>query len=431
MIVTPDSSPPLKLNDAVLHEWQDAVNGLARTLRVPTVSITRHAPPFFEIVCTSQSNNNPLSPGGYHPCENSYCEAVIRSGEILRVPDATKSKRWENAPGVKSGVLSYLGLPVFMPDGKAFGTFFIMHTKANSLPDESEKLLRQFKGTLESHLASLLQAPKTNTEKFITAITKKKAEKTLEEYQNRIEELETSNHRLKISMEDLKRSNQDLKEFAFLAAHDLQEPLRKIKTLGSFIQKHSENLDEKCQGYFDRMIKASTRMQHFIDDLLKLAQVTKQIRQRQKTDLNNLLQDVLLDLEDRITSTCAEIQVGELPLLSADAVQMKQLFQNLLSNSLKFHRKGIAPAIKVSSQLSSNGHVEIIVEDNGIGICPEHNERIFRPFERLHGRDEYEGSGMGLAMCQKIVSRHGWEIKVEGIPDQGTKIVLSIPLEQT
>jgi light-regulated signal transduction histidine kinase (bacteriophytochrome) len=319
-----------------------------------------------------------------------------------------------------------------MPDGKVFGTFFIAHTKTNSLPDESEKLLRQFKQIIESNLASLLQAPKTNTKKFMTAITKQeKTGKMLKEYRNRIEELERSNQRLKISMEGLKRSNRDLEEFAFLASHDLQEPLRKIRTLSTFIKSHSENLDEKCKDYFSRMIKASARMQSFIDDLLQLARVTGQTRQPQKTDLNNLLQDVLVDLEDRITSTCAEIQIGKLPVLSADAIQTKQLFQNLLSNSLKFHQKGVAPVIKVSSQLSSSGNMEIVVEDNGIGIRPEHKERIFKPFERLHGRDEYEGSGMGLAMCQKIVSLHGWEIEVEGIPDQGTKVLISIPSEQT
>lgn len=551
MFETPNSIPSVKLSTEVLHEWQDSVDALAKTLKVPSVSITRHTPPFFEIVCASQADKNPFSSGSYQPCEDSYCEEVIRSGKTLNIPDATKSNRWENSPSLKNGLLSYLGLPVFMPDGKAFGTFFIAHTKTNSFPDESEKLLQQFKGTIESHLASLLQTPQINTaddetksanrtlltlisnlpgivyrcandpdwtveyihgdclnltgysnediehnrkislaglihpadknrvwdkikkdlknkepfeltyriisaggqekwvweqgcgifsekgelqalEGFITEITEQKnAEIELEKHKNRIEELERSNRQFIVSAEALKRSNRELEQFAFLACHDLQEPLRKIKTLGSFIQDRSENLDEEGSDYLTRLIKSTGRMQNFITDLLKFARVTGQTRQHQKINLNDIFQDVLLDLEDRITSTHAEIQIDKLPLLSANAVQMRQLFQNLLSNSLKFHKKDVAPVIKVRTQLASNGNMKIVIEDNGIGLRPEHTERIFKPFERLHGRDEYEGSGIGLSLCQKIVSQHGWEIKAEGSPGQGTSIIIALPSQQT
>ena len=273
-------------------------------------------------------------------------------------------------------------------------------------------------------------------EGFITEITEQKqTEKELEAYRNHLEELvrkrthdlEKSNLQLKISTDNFRRSNRDLEEFACLASHDMQAPLRKIKIFGSYIQNHSENMDEKCRDYLNRMVKASKKMQSFISDMLRLAQVTNQNQHLSKTDFNKLMKDVLIDLKVQIMETRAKIHIEELPALRADPVQMKQLFQNILSNSLKFRKKGVAPEIKVKTKHSINHGREIIIEDNGIGISHENSERIFKPFERLHGEDEYEGTGIGLALCHKIVSTHGWEIKVEGIPEHGTRVLIIIP----
>jgi PAS domain S-box-containing protein len=277
-------------------------------------------------------------------------------------------------------------------------------------------------------------------EGYITEITEQKnATKELEKHKNHIEQLvwkrtqdlERSNQLLKISIDNFKRSNHDLENFAFLASHDLQEPLRKIKTFSSYIQNHSENLDEKCKTYFNRMIKASERMQSYMDDLLQLSQVTNPAQHRHKTDLNKVMKDILVDLEDQITTTRAQIHIEKLPVIRADAVQMKQLFQNILSNSLKFHKKEVAPEITVRSLHSINNDREIIIEDNGIGISHENRERIFKPFERLHGRGEYEGTGIGLALCKKIVSINGWKIKIEGVPGSGTRVLITLPSDPT
>jgi PAS domain S-box-containing protein len=272
-------------------------------------------------------------------------------------------------------------------------------------------------------------------EGFISEITEqKKLENELKEHRNhlddsvrkRTEELERSNQLLKISENNLKRSNRDLEKFAYLASHDLQEPLRKIKNFGLHIQKHSENLDEKCSDYFSRMIKASERMQSYMNDLLQLSMVPNQPTNLNPTDFNKVVQDVLVDLENEIKNTRAKIQVEDLPVLRADATQMKQLFLNILSNSLKFHKEGVAPEIKVKCLRSINNGREIIIEDNGIGINPENSERIFRPFERLNGRGQYEGTGIGLALCQKIVSSYGWGIRAEGGLERGTRILISL-----
>jgi PAS domain S-box-containing protein len=273
-------------------------------------------------------------------------------------------------------------------------------------------------------------------EGFISEITEQKIlENELEEYRNhldekvwkRTQELEKSNQILKISENNLKRSNRDLEKFAYIASHDLQEPLRKIKNFGLHIQKHSENLNEKCSDYFSRMIKASERMQSYMNDLLQLSLVPNQPTNLNPTDFNKVMQDVLVDLEDEIKNTRAKIQVENLPVMRADASQMKQLFQNILSNSLKFHKEGVVPEITVKCLRSINNGREIIIEDNGIGISPENSERIFRPFERLNGRGQYEGTGMGLALCLKIVSSYGWGIRAEGNQKQGTRILISLP----
>ena len=543
MISSP--APAIQLDPLTLSKWQDAVNVLASTLKVPIASIARYAPPSLKIVCSNEGGNKILPRDSHQIYKNSFCEAVIQSGKAVKVVDSTKSERWKNNLLLKKGVISYFGLPLYAPSGKIFGTLFIMHSQANSFSDHSEKLLRQFKELFELHLSSTSQGIETkpsvqktlSTEinnlpsivyrcandpdwtmknihgncfnltgyqsedlennrklsyadlihpndqgsvwegvqkgierkepfrlayRIISASGKEKRvweqgcgvyskQGELQALEGIITEVTEQNHApvdldhkeapvndptqdlkrlnqiLKLSINDLKRSNQELETFAYVASHDLQEPLRKIKTFGSYIQSHSKNLDEKCQNYFDRMINASERMQNFINDLLIFSKLTHQTNPLQPTDLNEVIKSALEDLEDRISKTHAEIQIGKLPVLEADAVQMKQLFQNLLSNSLKFYRAGVVPTIKVSAGKSSVDFMNIVLEDNGIGIKPQYTKRIFEPFERLHGRSEYEGSGIGLTMCQKIISRHEWEIKAEGIPDQGTKIVITFP----
>lgn len=237
---------------------------------------------------------------------------------------------------------------------------------------------------------------------------------------------------------ELSRSNKELEQFASVASHDLQEPLRKIQSFGDRLKTTSaDQLGERGQEYLERILNSTTRLRHLIDDLLQYSRVTTTARPFQLVDLNQILQEVVSDLESLLQANDGRVLIHRLPKIRAEASQMRQLFLNLIGNALKFHRPGEPPFVEVSSrtiQESENPEgagspvLEIRIEDNGIGFEDQYSERIFRLFERLHGRSEYEGTGMGLAICRKIVERHGGTIRAEGRPNQGAMMILQIPL---
>tara|TARA_R110002126_G_scaffold800_2_gene5023 strand:- start:1504 stop:3825 length:2322 start_codon:yes stop_codon:yes gene_type:complete len=235
--------------------------------------------------------------------------------------------------------------------------------------------------------------------------------------------------------QELKRSNAELQEFAYAASHDLQEPLRKIQAFGERLhKKYHASLDETGQHYLDRMVDAASRMRRLIDDLLGYSRVNSKTTSFQPVDLSRVLADVMSDLEPRIAAAGAEVKIGNLPAIEADQTQMHQLFLNLLSNSMKFHRAGVRPSILIegSVEVGDGGAVaRIAVTDNGIGFEPRHAERIFGMFERLHGREEFDGTGVGLATCRKIVEHHSGILTAWGEPDAGAVFTIILPIRQT
>ncbi|KYC35066.1 histidine kinase [Scytonema hofmannii PCC 7110] len=227
--------------------------------------------------------------------------------------------------------------------------------------------------------------------------------------------------------QELARSNEELQQFAFIASHDLQEPLRKIKTFGERLKATcSDALTEQGQDYLERMQNATRRMQALIEDLLTLSRVTTRAKPFEQVDLAQVTQEVLSDLEIRILQTEALVEVGDLPTVQADPLQMRQLLQNLIGNALKFHYKDTPPIVKIYTQQHEAGHEQLIVEDNGIGFDEKYLDRIFNVFQRLHGRNEYEGTGMGLAIARKIVERHGWSITAYSQLGKGSKFIVSL-----
>ncbi|MBI5648447.1 MAG: HAMP domain-containing protein [Ignavibacteriae bacterium] len=234
----------------------------------------------------------------------------------------------------------------------------------------------------------------------------------------------------------LERSNRELQDFASVASHDLQEPLRKVLAFGDRLKRGlGGQLDERSADHLERMLKAAARMQILINDLLTYSRVTTKAQPYTQVDLSALVREVISDLEIRIEQADGTVSLGSLPTISADPMQMRQLFQNLIGNALKYHRPNVPPIVTITAECvpSKNGVCDtarITIADNGIGFEEQYSEQIFVIFQRLHGRGEYEGTGIGLAVCKKIVDRHGGRISATGVPDQGAHFIVELPLAQ-
>jgi PAS domain S-box-containing protein len=226
----------------------------------------------------------------------------------------------------------------------------------------------------------------------------------------------------------LQQSNRELEDFAYVASHDLQEPLRKIQAFGDRLRaRYADTLTGEGADYLDRMQKAAARMQALINDLLAFSRVTTKAQPFVPVDLNTIAHEVVHDLEVRIHQVGAEVTVGELPMIDADPSQMHQLIQNLISNGLKFHKPDTPPRVRVSGK-AAHDFAEIVVADEGIGFDERYAERIFTMFERLHGRGTFEGTGIGLAICRKIAQRHGGDIRAESTPGEGARFTVTLPV---
>ena len=224
---------------------------------------------------------------------------------------------------------------------------------------------------------------------------------------------------LKSKLEELARSNAELEQFAYISSHDLQEPLRMIASYLQLLQrKYQGRLDEKADKYIYFAVDGASRMQDLINDLLEFSRVTTKAREFEPTDCKSLLDQVVSDLEVSIKENEASISYGTLPVVMADYMQLAQVFQNLISNAIKF-RSDKVPEIEISAEKKADGWL-FSIKDNGIGIDPKFSERIFEVFKRLHKKEEYPGTGIGLSICKKIVERHGGNIWVESEPGKGS-----------
>ncbi|MEP0880998.1 ATP-binding protein [Trichocoleus sp. ST-U3] len=315
----------------------------------------------------------------------------------------------------------------------------------NSPVTELDALVRNFKSmaaTLNQKFSEiksvnemLEERVQERTQKLLIINTELEAE---------ISERQRTEEKLKAYTFKLEQSNRELQDFAFVASHDLQEPLRKIQAFGDRLKlKYGESLTNEGKDYLERMQKAAQRMQTLINDLLAFSRVTSKAQPFTRVNITNVLQEVLSDLEVHIQKVGAQVEIGELLTIDADPSQMRQLLQNLISNALKFRRQEEAPVVKIWSQLlekdeqlwtqdlSARPMCQIMVEDNGIGFDEKYLDRIFTVFQRLHGRNEYEGTGVGLAICRKIVERHGGTITAKSILGEGATFIVTLPVKQS
>ncbi len=257
------------------------------------------------------------------------------------------------------------------------------------------------------------------------------------------------NRRLLENIARLETANKDLDLFAFMASHDLQAPLRKVRMFSDrLLLNHKESLNKDGQLYLERIREVSKRMQDLINDILRFSKISVERESLQEVDLNEVLNEVLSEMDGVIREKNAELIIDKLPVLSVNALLMGPLFSNLISNALKYSRKQVSPIIRIRSESSpdtgsyglngNNGingkeaetrYCRIHVEDNGIGFDQKYAEQIFDMFRRLHPSPDYEGTGIGLAICKKIVEKHEGFISALGRPDEGASFIVSLPFK--
>ena len=342
------------------------------------------------------------------PPGRGFTGYVLSHGRPLLLTDEEQRRmaEWGEVEAIGTLSASWLGIPLRTP-GETIGALVVQHytdTAAYSVRDV------EFLTSVAGQIAF--------------AIERKRAE-----------------DELKASAARLEQSNRELQDFASVASHDLQEPLRKIQAFGDRLKtKCAAELTDEGRDYLGRMQNAAGRMQTLINDLLTFSRVTTKTRPFTPVDLGQVAREVLADLEVRLAEVGGRVEVAELPDIDADPLQVRQLFQNLIGNALKFRRPEEPPVVRVSAEIVPAAEARaaltvpaaeacrIRVSDNGIGFDPKYLDRIFTVFQRLHGRDKYEGNGVGLAVCRRIAERHGGSITAESAPGLGATFVVTLPV---
>jgi len=324
------------------------------------------------------------------------CGSAVYNKKLTVAEDISTDPRWEKFKefALANGLKACASSPIMGSEGRVLGSFALTFSQAKAPTEFELDIIKSL-----SRIAAL-------------AIEKKQSEENLERY-----------------AEELIQSNQELKNFTFVASHDLKEPLRKINLFAE--QLIEKDLDQtKREDLIKRIQKSSSRMYNLTDDLYNWASIGRMETDFKLGDLNEVVKEVIEDLDGSIQETGAKLKIDPLPELEMEKTQLRQLFQNLISNGIKFHKKGVTPEINITSRCMGDGYCEIDIKDNGIGIDTKYYKKIFEPFSRLNNKGEFPGSGIGLAICEKIVLRHNGEIKIDSSRKLGTKITLRLPSQQ-
>ncbi|MBC3788606.1 sensor histidine kinase [Spirosoma utsteinense] len=373
--------------------------------------------------------------------ELAFCnETIQQTTGMFVVPDARVDQRFADNPLVTGDphIVFYAGVPLVDADGFALGSLCVIDRQMKQLSPDQQTSLQ----TLARQVVNLLALRKANAilrqnEERYKALANKLEQQVYERTQELEavnEELAASNDKLTHTNEQLLRSNKNLQQFAYVASHDLQEPLRKIQSFASLLSdQFGSVLEGPGLDILTRMTGASARMSTLIGDLLLYSRLSTQREKSVLVPLTSTVGSVLNDLELVISETGAVVEVDPLPVVLGDPLQLGQLFQNLLSNAIKFRKSGVTPLIRIQASWIAADHLpaginlvkgaiayhKITVTDNGIGFHEDQADRIFQVFQRLHGRSEYAGTGIGLSICEKVAVNHGGAIKATSQPGQG------------
>ncbi len=330
------------------------------------------------------------------PGERTMTESVLEAGRPLVAEDVYHSPYLSPKIAAQFATRSLLGLPLIAGNQK-LGVALISFNEPHSFTEDEIRRGEQAAGQISLALAQA--------------------------------QLQEQLHEYTI---DLEQKNQELRDFNHVVSHDLQAPLRTITAFGDrVLHKYADVLDPRGYDYLERSVNAASRMQILIQNLLTLSRVNSKAQQFTDVDLNQVIQDVLSDLEAQIVESGATIDTENLPTISADEIQMRQLFQNLIGNALKFQRTDIAPHVQIRVEEERAKWCKILVKDNGIGFDEKYAEQIFDMFQRLHTGKTYAGTGAGLAICRRIVTRHSGEITAVSQPNQGATFIIRLPLSDS
>lgn len=355
---------------------------------------------------------------GYEVCQHLKSEAKTREIPVIFI--SAKDEVFDKVNAFAVGAVDYISKPFQFEEVLARIESHLTLRKLQKQLTEQNLLLQE---EINRRLAveKVIQEKNTILQQEIS--TRRAVEQTLQE-QNLILQQEIHNRQraesaLLKSNQELARSNAELEQFAYVASHDLQAPLATIASFAQLLEKrYQDRLDSQANKFIGNIVQGCTRMQTLIDDLLEYSRVGRSQKPFQPIDCNQVLEQAIANLQAVIGETKAVINYSELPVVTGDISQLIQLFQNLLGNAIKY-RKAASPVVRITVCKHENKWL-FSVSDNGIGIAEQHQERIFQIFKRLHTQREYSGTGIGLAICQKIVERHGGSIWVESEPGQGS-----------
>lgn len=355
---------------------------------------------------------------GYEVCQHLKLEPKTREIPVIFI--SAKDEVFDKVNAFAVGAVDYISKPFQFEEVLAR---IESHLSLRNL----QKQLKEQNMLLQEEITSRLAVEKTLQEKNLILqqeiSTRRAVEKALQD-QNLVLQQEISNRQraesaLLKSNQELARSNAELEQFAYVASHDLQAPLATIASYAQLLEKrYKDQLDSKASKFIDNIVHGCTRMQTLIDDLLEYSRVGRSRKPFQLTYCNHAVEQALVNLQGTIRETKAVVTYSELPEVMGDISQLVQLFQNLVSNAIKY-RHDAPPVVHITACKQDENWL-ISVSDNGIGIAPQHQQRIFQIFQRLHTQREYSGTGIGLAICQKIVELHGGCIWVESEPEQGS-----------
>ncbi|TYQ18232.1 UNVERIFIED_CONTAM: Bacteriophytochrome (light-regulated signal transduction histidine kinase) [Acetivibrio alkalicellulosi] len=352
------------------------------------------------------------------PIDNSLAGSVIKNNEIIFIKDTENDKMSKELDDlIKNLVYSMIVIPLVVSN-EIIGVLSIMKLKENgSLTDLDYihiKSFTEYAGlAIDNYNKLKIQAEKNQLEREITI--------------------------QKMYEAKLKNSNKELEDFAHIVSHDLKAPLRQIIAFSKNLENtFKDGIDSMSADFLNRIVGTSNYMQKLINGLLEYSRITSKPNAIEEVNLQEIVNEVVNDFEIQIRETNAELKIDELPKIKADPIQMRQLFQNLIGNALKYHKKDISPYIEIKSSMITNEKIlselkpnslyhEIIVKDNGIGFESKFADEIFGVFTRLVGKNEYEGTGIGLSICQKIVKRHGGMIKATSVKNEGATFIVVLP----